>query len=149
LHESEVKGQKPESKDFLTPRESTLRQILQAMDLTSIPWNIAASAILGAWLMFSPSVLTSTGIASDSDHLVGALVVTFSVIAFGQVARAARFLNILFGVWLIAAPWIVQGFAAGGAGTWNDVAAGAALIALSLRRGAVSEHYGGWERYIV
>jgi len=149
LHESQVNGQKPESKEPLRPRASTLRQILQAMDLTSIPWNMAASAALGVWLMFSPSVFASTGVAADSDHLVGALVVTFSVIAFGQVARPARFLNMLFGAWLIVAPWIVEGFAAGGVGAWNDVAAGVALIALSLRRGTVSEHYGGWERHIV
>jgi hypothetical protein len=147
LCESQVKDQTSESKDLLTPRESTLRQILQAMDLTSIPWNIAACALLGVWLMFSPTIFASTGMASDSDHLVGALVVTFSVIAFGQIARLVRLLNVLLGAWLIAAPWIVEGFTA--TGTWNDVAAGAALIALSLRRGKVNERYGGWERYIV
>jgi hypothetical protein len=31
----------------------------------------------------------------------------------------------------------------------NDIVAGVALIALSLPRGPVREHYGGWQRYVV
>ena len=61
-------------------------------------------------------------------------------------ARRLRLLNVATGAWLIAAPWLLGGGL--GAATWNDVAVGIALIALSLPRGTVREHYGGWTRYI-
>jgi hypothetical protein len=66
----------------------------------------------------------------------------------GEVGRALRFINVLFGLWLIAAPWLLPGGTAlaGGAG----VAAGLALIVLSLPRGRRSrEHYGSWDRLVV
>jgi hypothetical protein len=68
----------------------------------SLPGPLLISAVLGVWLMFAPSVLGSSGPAADSDHLVGALVVTFAVIALGEVVRALRFINVIFGAWIIA-----------------------------------------------
>jgi hypothetical protein len=60
-----------------------------------------------------------------------------------------RFINVAFGFWLVAAPWLLTG-----AGSWvavaNSLLVGAALIALSLPRGRRSaEHYGGWDRFVV
>jgi hypothetical protein len=112
-----------------------------------VPWNLLLSVAFGIWLMFAPSVFCTQGAAADSDHLVGALVVTFAVIALGEVARAARFTNILLGAWIIAAPWLLSG-TTGGA-TWNDVIVGGVLILMSLPRGKVREHYGSWDRYMV
>jgi hypothetical protein len=31
---------------------------------------------------------------------------------------------------------------------WNDVIAGAAIVAITLRRGAIKERFGGWNRYL-
>lgn len=125
---------------------SMTRQVLHAMDLANVPWNVALCAALGVWLMAAPAVLATTGTASDSDHLLGALVVTFSVIAFSEVVRSARLLNVLFGAWLLVAPWILDGFTT--IATVNGLVVGAALIALSLRRGPVTLRAGGWERWI-
>ena len=97
--------------------------------------------------MFAPAVFQTQGHAADSDHLVGALVVTFAVIACAEVARSLRFVNLLFGAWLIPAPWLLSGTTKGT--TWNDVVVGAALIALSLPRGTVRQRYGTWDRYIL
>jgi hypothetical protein len=119
---------------------------VSAMGLTTVPWNLPFSAALGLWLMVAPTVLGIQGAAADSHHVVGALVVTFAVIAIGEVARAARFLNVLFGAWILAAPWLLSG--AGATACWSDVAVGALLILLSLPRGEVRERYGGWDRYI-
>jgi hypothetical protein len=58
-----------------------------------------------------------------------------------------RAINILFGVWLIAAPWLLDG--ADGIGTAIDMAAGALLILLSLPRGPIRHHYAGWDRYLI
>ncbi|MGD9889921.1 MAG: vitamin K epoxide reductase family protein [Dehalococcoidia bacterium] len=112
-----------------------------------LPWNLLLSAGLGLWLMATPAVLGSDRAAADSDHLVGALVVTVAVIALAEVVRAARFLNVLFGVWIIVAPWLLGGSTA--SGTVNGLIVGGLLIALGIPRGPVRERYGGWNRWIV
>ena len=112
----------------------------------ALPWNLLLASVAGVWLMFAPSALGSTGAAAHSDHLVGALIVTFAVMALADVGRALRFVNVLFGGWVIAAPWLLGG--ATTASRWSDVIAGALVILLSLRHGPVGERYGSWERYI-
>jgi nucleoside-diphosphate-sugar epimerase len=113
----------------------------------TMPWPLLASAILGVWLMFSRLVFGTVPPLANSDHLVGALVVTVAVIAMAEVARALRFINVLFGAWLVVAPWLLLGGSAVAA--LVEVIAGLVLIALSLPRGHRSaEHYGGWDYYI-
>ncbi len=128
-------------------RGSLAARIVATLDLNNVPWNLLASAALGVWLMFVPSALGVTGRAADSDHLAGALVVTWAVIAFGEIGRPVRFVNVLMGLWLVAAPWLLAGDTA--ASRWNDVIVGGALIVLSLRRGRIDERFGGWNRYLV
>ncbi len=111
------------------------------------PWNLVVSAALGIWLMFAPAVFGATGRAADSDHLVGALIATVAVIVMAEVIRAGRFLNILLGAWIVAAPWFLSGATAGA--KWNDVAVGLLLIALSIPRGKVREQYASWNRVIL
>ena len=113
----------------------------------TMPWTLVASAIVGVWLMFSRLVFGSIPPLANSDHLVGALVITVAVIAMAEVGRALRFLNLLFGVWLIVAPLLLAGGSL--AAAWAAVSAGIALIAFSLPRGHRStEHYGSWDHYI-
>ena len=102
----------------------------------SLPWNLLVSVALGLWLMFAPSALGSVGSAAHSDHLIGALIVTVAVIALAEVGRAARFVNMLFGAWVIASPWLLGG--ATTSATWNDMIVGALVILLSFRRAARS-----------
>ena len=114
----------------------------------TVPWTLVASAALGVWLMFSPLTFGTEPPMADSDHLIGALAITVAVSAMAEVARPLRFISVLFGLWLIAAPWLLPGATLLGA--WAGVLTGAALIALSLPRGKrSSEHYGGWDRYVV
>jgi hypothetical protein len=63
------------------------------------------------------------------------------------VGRAFRFVNVLAGFWLIAAPWVLTGDS--GAARWNDVAIGIALVLLRLPRASVRNRYGSWDRYVV
>ena len=112
----------------------------------ALPWNLLLAAVVGVWLMFAPTALGSSGVAAHSDHLVGALIVTVAVIALADVGRATRFINLIFGAWVMAAPWILGG--ATTASRWSGGIAGALVILLSLRRGPVGERYGTWERYI-
>ena len=124
-----------------------VRQILDAMDLDHVPWNLFLTAVLGVWLMSAPAVLMTTGRAANIDYLAGALIVTWSVIAFGEVARPARWLNVPVGIGLIAAT-LLFGDASNGS-QWNDVAVGLAVSGLSIRRGPITAHFGGWNRMLV
>jgi uncharacterized membrane protein len=112
----------------------------------TLPWNLLVSVAVGLWLMFAPSTLGSTGTAAHSDHLVGALIVTVVMIALADVGRAVRFVNVLFGVWVIASPWLLGGATTGS--KWNAVIVGAFVILLSFPRGKIGQRYGNFERYI-
>jgi uncharacterized membrane protein len=112
----------------------------------ALPWNLLLSAGLGVGLMFLPAMLGSAGAAAHSDHLFGALIVATAVLALAEVGRAIRLLNVLFGAWVIAAPWILGG--ATPASRWGDVLVGTLVILLSVPRGPVRERYGTWKRYI-
>lgn len=112
----------------------------------AMPWYLLASVGLGIWLMLTPAMLASSGAAAHSEHLVGALIVTVAVIALADVGRAVRFVNMVLGAWVIAAPWILSG--ATPASRWSDIIAAALVILLSLPRGPVGERYGTWDRFI-
>ena len=127
-------------------RRSTARRIVSALDLNNVPWNLPLCAALGVWLMSAPAVLGATGRAADVDYLAGALVVTWAVIAFGEIVRPVRLLNVLMGLGLMVGPWLVIGDT--DASRWNDMAVGAALVVLSLPRGRIEERFGGWNRYL-
>lgn len=112
------------------------------------PWTLVASIVLGAWLMFSRLPFGTRPPLADSDHLVGALVITTAAIAAAEVARPLRFFNAISGAWLVIAPWLLSGGALAGAA--STIVVGLLLIGLSLPRGRRSpEHYDGWDRLIV
>lgn len=114
----------------------------------TVPWTLLVSALLGVWLMFSRVIFGTAPPMADSDHLVGALVITVAVIAMAEVARPLRFINVALGLWLIVAPWILAGESLGAA--FAGTVTGIVLIGLSLPRGARSEeHYGSWDRFVV
>lgn len=127
---------------------SPRRAAASALRGVQVPWTLAVCAFLGIGLMFTRVIFGTEQLLANSDHLVGALIFTVSVAAMAEVGRALRFINVAFGLWLIAAPWILQGgsLLAAVAG----VGAGVAVIALSLPRGRRSdEHYGSWDRMVV
>ncbi|WP_276255566.1 vitamin K epoxide reductase family protein [Halomontanus rarus] len=111
----------------------------------SIPWTLLAAMALGVWLMLSPTVFGTTGLMADSSHLVGSLVVSFTVIATGEPARAVRFLNVPLAAWIVVAPWLLAGVPTIAA--VNATVAGILVLAASFPRGPIEDRYGGWERY--
>jgi hypothetical protein len=127
-----------------TPRE----QWAQATRGVTYPWTLMLSIAIGIWLTFTRLSFDTAGAMADSDHMVGLLVLTFTLIALAEVGRATRFINIAFGLWLIAAPWLLDGIASPLA-TWNGVICGVLLIGLAIPRGKIKDSYAGWDRYIV
>jgi nucleoside-diphosphate-sugar epimerase/uncharacterized membrane protein len=114
----------------------------------NVPWTLAASVALGTALMFTRLIFDTHPPMADSDHLTGALIVTVAVCAMAEVGRPLRFINIGFGLWLLAAPWLLAG--ASTAASVASVLVGLTVIALSLPRGRRSEQqYGAWNRWIL
>src|SRR5690606_3726948 len=109
-------------------------------------WNLAGCIVIGLSLMFTRLTLGNDGGMANADHLLGALIVTTSVIALAEIARSLRWLNLLFAAALLVTPFV---FGADTVATVTSIALGILLALLSLRRGAVGRRWGGWERYIV
>jgi len=126
---------------------STVARIVSALDLNNVPWNLLLCAALGVWLMAAPAVLGATGAAANVDHLVGALIVTWAVIAFGEIVRPVRLLNVLMGLGVVAGPWLLAGDTEWS--RWNDVIVGVAVMVLSIPRGRIQERFGEWNPYLV
>ena len=112
----------------------------------SLPWNLAAAASIGLWLMFTRVTLGAEGDMANADHLVGALALTVISLAAAEVARALRFLLVPLGVALLITPFAYD---AGTAASVASIICGIALALLSLRRGAITQHYAGWQKMIV
>jgi len=132
------------SHDFTMPVSNTIREIFSDF---SIPRNLILSSFLGVWIIFSPFIFGYKNSIADSDHLVGALVVTFSVIAMGEIVRYIRFVNILLGLWIILAPFLLEGSTK--AIIFNALVCGILLILLSFRKGKIMSRYGIFDKYIV
>ncbi len=130
-----------------TPLRSSASRIVSAMDLDNVPWNLLLVALLGVWLMATPAMLGTTGSSADVEHLAGALVLTWAVIAFGEIVRPVRLLNVLVGAGVAAAPWLSHG--ATDASRWNDIVIGIAVVILCLPRGRIQQRFGDWNRYLV
>ena len=133
--------------DKETDLASLRAALTQAVRGVTLPWPLLVTTLLGVWLMFTRLAFGTEPPTADSDHLVGSLVVTVSIIAMAEVARPLRFLNVPAGLWLIAAPWLLEG------GSMVASIAGAmvglAIVVLSLPRGVRSEHhYGRWDRLV-
>ncbi|MDP3857738.1 MAG: vitamin K epoxide reductase family protein [Stagnimonas sp.] len=134
-----------EHPDFDAPPGKAISSALRGVQ---IPWTLAACTLLGAALMFTRLAFGTEPPMADSDHLVGALIVTVAISAMAEVGRLLRFINVVLGLWLIASPWILSGasMAASAAG----IVVGIAVVGLSLPRGRRStEHYGSWDRLVL
>ena len=112
----------------------------------SLPWNLGLAALVGLSLMFTRVTLGAAGSMANADHLIGSLALTVVSIAAAEVARPVRYALIPLGIALFATPFLYD---AGSAQAVASVVAGLALVALSLRRGAIRERYGSWQRRIV
>ena len=114
----------------------------------TLPWTLAASIAVGVMLMLTRILFGTEGSMANSDHVVGALVITVAIIATAEVARALRLINVALGVWLLAAPFLLDGV--GHLGAVASVVAGIALVGLSFPRGKRSaEHYASWDKYVL
>jgi hypothetical protein len=130
--------------DLTLPLRKTIQEIFSDF---SVPWNLVVSSLVGVWLMCSPSVFGYNDALADSDHITGALVVTFSVIAMGEIVRTFRYFNILAGLWIALAHLLLFSTSMR-MELYNELVCGSLLIALSLRKGKINNSYGIFNRFI-
>ena len=133
--------------DNLTPRRPEMTRSREMFWGVTVPWNLLVSALLGAWLMVAPSVFQTQGQTAHSDHILGALIVTVAIIAFAEVTRAARFINIALALGIIVLPWVFGGATL--ASGINDLIVGLLIIGLSIPPGKIKNTYGNWNALIV
>lgn len=112
-----------------------------------LPVNLVLCAIIGGWLMISPTFITAQSLALNNFYFSGALVVTVSFISFAQVSRSVRLLNLLFALWLLVAPFVLVGFNILSA--LNAILSGIALGLFTIKRGTINTRYGTWNRFII
>ena len=112
----------------------------------SLPWNLALAALIGLSLLFTRMTLGAEGSLANAHHVIGSLALTVVSISAAEVARPLRWFNVLLGAALMAAAFIWD---ADLMTTIVSIVLGAALIALSWRRGPIRERYGSWNRLIV
>lgn len=136
------------SNDTRSPQlNSPLHEVYFAMTLgLSVPRTLLATTLLGAWLLLSPVLFKAGASLDDIDHLCGGLVVVFSVIAWAEVARPVRYLNILIGLLLVLNILWIRGHTS--IEVMNNFVVAALLIILSIRRGRIYEKYGSWQRWV-
>lgn len=127
---------------------SVLQRCAASIQGVNVPLTLLLQLAIGVWLMARPDVLPVPNSVSSAncDHLFGALVVTVAAVATAEVTRIVRFANILFGAALVICglifsrdiPTVLM----------SELVCGAALIVLSIPRGAIVEKYGGWDRFV-
>ena len=114
----------------------------------TLPWTLAVTTVLGALLMLERLFLPIPWDLANTHHVIGALVITMSIIATAEVARALRFVNLALAAWLAASPWLAPQSTT--TATVLSLATAALIVALSLPRGRRSkEHYAGWDRFVI
>jgi hypothetical protein len=112
----------------------------------SLPWNLALAGSVGLLLLFSRLTIGADAGLANAHHLIGFLALTVVSIAAAEVARPVRYLNIFFGLALMAVPFLYDGDTTA---VVFSLSAGLLLIASSFRRGPIRERYARWDRLIV
>ena len=136
-------GTRTETDEFNQRPGAVMRNMMAGG--VNLPWNLGLAALVGLALLFTRLWPGVEGNLAHAHHVIGSLVLTVVSIAAAEVARPARWLNLLLGAGLMVSPFL---FAGDRTALLVSVVAGAALMALSIRRGPVRSHYGAWDRMI-
>jgi hypothetical protein len=105
-------------------------------------WAQAVACAIGLWITAAPDLLGSGRAAEVNEQIVGPLAASFACVAMWQVARSLRWVNVVFGAWLVASPAVLG---CSGSEAAHSILAGIALLGFSSVRGRLTHRYdGGW-----
>ncbi len=104
-----------------------------ASEILKTRWRDIANLILGGWLFVSPWILTDAPVpaAAWNAYGMGVVIAVFAILALLDFHEWEEWLSVLFGVWLIAAPWVL-GFEVVGAAVWNQITVGVVVGLMAL-----------------
>lgn len=135
-----------EGKDPDHTRWSLKQRWAASVQGVSLPWLIVVQVIVGVWLMARPDILPFNIESSNSDHWMGAIIVTVAAIAAAEVTRTARFVNLIAGVIVFILTLI---FSSGSTAILiSGIASAILLIIASIPKGVIVERYASWDRFI-
>ena len=121
--------------------------VLDATRGVTVPWTLLACVGIGGFLMLTRLLLGSSAGIANYHHVIGALVITVSVIAMAEVARPLRFLILPLAAWLLATPMKYGTASLLESGVSIALALALAFLALPFGRRS-KEHYDSWDAYI-
>lgn len=97
--------------------------------------------VLAAFLFVSPWIFQyADQQAAWNAWISGLVVAVLAIAALVRFAEWEEWINIVLGVWIVLAPWVI-GFSAVAAATWSHVILGVLIAALAAWS-AWSAHYG-------
>jgi uncharacterized membrane protein len=128
-------------KDDRTPHmNAAWRSVFPAMVWgVNIPSNLFCCTVLGVLFMLMPWIFDVETYASDNEHVFGALTIVVAVISMAEIVRKFRYLNIVFGAWLLISTFL---FSMPMKALIVQIILSILLIALSIRKGNIVETYG-------
>ena len=103
-------------------------------------WARAVSALAGLWLEVAPAVIGYGGAARRVDRIIAPLIIACALIAWSEVTRSVRWVNLALGVVLVVSAWPLGYPAAGGL---SAAAVGLVVAACATVRGPIRQRYGG------
>jgi short-subunit dehydrogenase len=109
-------------------------------------WAAGVTTLIGLWLMIAPFYFGFEDAGANTAYIAGPLVITASLIALWEFNRDCRYFNLGAGVCLVVCSLAV--YPDDLPATYNNVASGVLLIALSLVKGKITGHYGGGWRVL-
>ncbi|MDX1538915.1 vitamin K epoxide reductase family protein [Arsukibacterium sp.] len=125
------------------------KHIIQAVFGGGVRWwcpGLLICIVLGALLMFSRLLLGVEGAMADAHHLLGALLITISVIALAESGRALRFINLFLALALMICAFVIP---TSTSSVIASLLATVLIMAASIPKGPVQSQYGRWSRLIV
>jgi hypothetical protein len=87
-----------------------------------------------------------TGGMANANHLIGALIVTITVVALAETVRFLRFINMFFALALFITPFI---YSASMLSIIASIICGILLFIVSIPRGKIRSSYGIWDKFII
>ncbi|HEX6333784.1 MAG TPA: hypothetical protein VFZ78_06130 [Flavisolibacter sp.] len=107
-------------------------------------WKPVATAILGLWLIISPSVFDMQQQSANNNYITGPLVLTFSVISLWEINKEVIRANIVIGIWLLITLFVLS-FSNNLAYFSNGTCAVFIILLSSIKRKSKQKFGGGWQ----
>lgn len=134
----------PKEIEQMVPKKGPITEMLRGV---SVPWSLSISLLMGICLMLLTKLFNySINFPPELDYFFGAWIITVSILAMAEVARAVRWLNLLNALGILFVSWLVwrDPFV----NQWDNFIFSALLVILILMPCPIKEHYGDWEKHI-